>query len=126
MGNCGWPSLLAGVVAAGCATIPAGDPARGREVFISRDQGHCVACHSAAGIRPAGNVGPVLDGVASRLTAEQLRQCVVDITRMRPDAAMPAFHRTEGLTRVASDYRGKPVLSREQIDDVVAWLETLK
>jgi sulfur-oxidizing protein SoxX len=102
------------------------DPARGREVFVSRDAGHCVICHSVAGISPSGNVGPPLDGVGSRLTVEELRQRVSDITKVKPDAAMPAFHRTEGLSRVAAAYRGKPVLSGEQVEDVVAWLSTLK
>ena len=126
METCAWLSSFAGTVAVGCATVAAGDAARGREVFVSRDQGHCVVCHAVAGIQPAGNVGPPLDGVASRLTVEQLRQCVVDITRVRPDATMPAFHRTEGLTRVAANFRGRPVLTERQVDDVVAWLATLK
>ncbi len=116
----------AGMTIVACATIPAGDPARGREVFVSRDEGHCVVCHSAAGIKPAGNVGPALDGVGSRLTVEELRQCVVDITRTRPDATMPAFHRTGDLHRVATAYAGKPVLTSQQVEDVVAWLATLR
>ena len=103
-----------------------GDPARGREVFVSRDAGHCVICHSVAGMSPAGNVGPPLDGVGARLTREELRVRVEDITRVKPDATMPAFHRTEGLHRVASAYQGKPVLTSQQVDDVVAWLSTLR
>jgi len=103
-----------------------GDPARGREVFVSRDAGHCVICHAAAGITPAGNVGPPLDGIGARLTAAELRERVADITRVKPDATMPAFHRTEGLHGVASAYQGKPVLSEQQLDDVAAWLSTLR
>ncbi len=108
----------------GCASV--GDPANGREVFVSRDAGHCVLCHEAPGVETFGNVGPSLAGVGSRLTSPELRIRVADITRVSPDATMPTFHRTDGMTRVASQYRGKPVLTEQQVDDVVAWLATLK
>jgi sulfur-oxidizing protein SoxX len=108
---------------AGCATV--GDVQRGREVFVSRDQGHCVLCHTIAGTA-AGNVGPSLANVGSRLTPREIRARIEDITRITPNAAMPTYHRTEGLTRVASQYAGKPVLSREQVEDVAAYLSTLK
>jgi L-cysteine S-thiosulfotransferase len=103
-----------------------GDPVRGREVFVSREGGHCVLCHSVPGVDIAGNVGPPLAGVGSRLTPSQIRLRVADITRVNPDAAMPAFHRTESLRRVAPEYRARPVLSGQQVEDVVAWLSTLK
>ncbi len=105
---------------------PAGDPERGREVFLSRDAGHCVLCHAAPGAAVAGDVGPSLAGVGSRLSAAQIRLRIADITRVNPDAAMPAFHRTEGLARVAPAYAGKPVLTAAQVEDLVAWLLTLR
>jgi L-cysteine S-thiosulfotransferase len=120
---------------AGCTTIlpdgmaalgPSGDATRGREVFTSRDGGHCVICHSAPGVEAAGDFGPSLGGVGARLNAAQLRQRVVDITKVKPDAMMPSFHRTEGLRRVTSAHAGKPVLSAQQVEDVVAFLGTLK
>lgn len=104
----------------------AGDPARGREVFVSREGGHCVLCHAAPGVALAGNVGPSLGGVGSRLSGGQLRLRIADITRANPDAAMPAFHRTAGLNRVAPAYAGKPALSAQQVEDLVAWLGTLR
>jgi sulfur-oxidizing protein SoxX len=104
----------------------ASDPARGRELFMARDGGHCVLCHAAPGIDVAGNVGPSLAGVGSRLTTGQLRLRVADISRVKADAVMPAFHRVDGLTRVAPEYQGKPVLDGQQVEDVVAWLETLR
>jgi sulfur-oxidizing protein SoxX len=103
-----------------------GDPVRGREVFVSRDGGHCVLCHSAPGVGVAGNVGPPLAGVGSRLSPGQIRLRIVDITRVNPDSAMPAFHRTESLERVASSYAGRPALDAQQVEDLVAWLGTLK
>ena len=105
---------------------PSGDAVRGREVFVSREAGHCVLCHAVPGAQVAGNVGPPLAGVGARFSPAELRLRVADITRVNPDAAMPAFHRTEGLTRVAAEYRGKPALSEQQVEDVVAWLSTLK
>ena len=104
----------------------AGDPARGREVFVSREGGHCVLCHSAPGVTTAGDVGPALAGVGSRLTPGQLRLRIADITRVNPEAAMPTFHRTEGLTRVAPQYAGRPALSGQQVEDLVAYLGTLR
>ena len=123
---------------AGCSMAPtmsdaiqtpfaaAGDPARGREVFVSREGGHCVLCHSAPGVAVAGDVGPPLAGLGARLSAAQIRLRIADISRVNPDAVMPAFHRTEGLTRVASSYAGKPALSGQQVEDLVAWLGTLR
>ncbi|HEX7559897.1 MAG TPA: sulfur oxidation c-type cytochrome SoxX [Usitatibacter sp.] len=105
---------------------PTGDAARGREVFASRDGGRCILCHGAPGIEGAGNVGPSLAGVASRLTTGQIRLRIADITRVNPDAVMPTFHRVEGMVRVAPEYRGKPALDAQQVEDVVAWLATLK
>lgn len=122
--------LLAGCVAApdslDTALAAAGDPARGRETFVSREGGHCVLCHAAPGVALAGDVGPSLAGVGSRLSAGQLRLRIADITRVNPDAVMPAFHRTEGLNRVAPGYEGKPALSGQQVEDLVAWLGTLR
>lgn len=103
-----------------------GDAARGREVFVSREGGHCVLCHAVPGVTVAGNVGPSLAGVGARLDAAQIRFRVADITRVKPDAVMPAFHRTEGLARVADAYSGKPVLNARQVEDVVAFLAGLR
>lgn len=123
------------VIVSGCANVPAdalaplaapGDPARGREVFVSREGGHCVLCHEVPGVDLAGNVGPSLAGVGSRLDAGQIRLRVADITRVKPDAAMPSFHRTGGLNRVASNLVGKTALTGQQVEDVVAYLGTLR
>ncbi len=104
----------------------AGDAQRGRAVFAAREQGHCVICHAVPGLAPAGNVGPALDGIGTRLSAGQLRQRIVDITRVKPDAAMPAFHRRDGLNRVAAAYAGKTLLDPQQVEDLVAFLGGLK
>lgn len=73
-----------------------------------------------------GDLAPSLDGVAKRLSEGQLRLRVVDSTRVNPSTIMPAYHRTENLERVAPAYRGKAILNAQQVEDVVAFLLTLK
>ena len=108
-------------------TGAAGDAARGRAIVTGRDA-NCLLCHSIAetGERFMGNVGPALSGVGSRLTAGQIRLRVVDPTRIKPDIAMPAYYRTRDLDAVAEPYRGNPVLTAQQVEDVVAYLATLR
>ncbi len=95
-------------------------------MFVAREAGHCVLCHAAPGVDAAGDLGPPLAGVGSRFTTAQLRQLVADISQVRPNATMPAFHRTESLTRVAPQYVGKPALDTRQLEDVVAFLGSLR
>jgi L-cysteine S-thiosulfotransferase len=103
-----------------------GDAARGRQIVTGR-AGNCLLCHSIpeTGERRMGDVAPPLSGVATRLTAGQLRLRVVDPTRVNPQAAMPSYYRTQGLDSVAQAYRGKTILSAQQVEDVVAFLLTL-
>ena len=105
-----------------------GDPTRGRAIVANRQVGLCLLCHSGPfpEERFQGNLAPDLRGAGSRLNDGQLRLRIVDSSRVNPTTIMPAYHRTEGLTRVAPAFRGKPVLTAEQIEDVVAFLTTLK
>ena len=110
-----------------------GDPARGRAIVANRQVGLCLLCHSGPfpEERFQGNLAPDLKGAGSRLSEGQLRLKIVDPGRVNPATIMPAYHRTErlgteGPVRVAPAYRGKPVLSAEQIEDVVAFLTTLR
>lgn len=105
----------------------AGDPVRGKEIVLSRGDGNCLLCHAVPGAgRPAGNLGPSLAGVGSRLSAEELRLRIVDASQFNPDSAMPPYGRMEALHQVAPQYRGKPLLTPEEIDDGVAFLLTLR
>jgi sulfur-oxidizing protein SoxX len=108
------------------ALAPPGDADRGRALFMTRDEARCVLCHAAPGVEGGGNVGPALSGVGARLTAGQIRLRIADITRVNPEAVMPTFHRTEAMVRVAPPFAGKPVLTAAQVEDLVAWLETLQ
>ena len=102
------------------------DPARGRRLVVDRNAAGCVLCHPVPGEAVSGNIAPSLAGAGDRLSPAQLRLRVVDSTRIDPNTPMPAYYRTEGLKQVAAAYRGKPVLSAQEVEDVVAFLATLK
>ncbi len=107
-----------------------GDPAKGREWFMGRKLGNCLACHQNSDLKNQpyhGEVGPSLDGVADRWDESQLRAIVVNSkAALNPDTIMPAFYRDSGFNRVAEKFAGKTILSAEQVEDVVAYLKTLK
>jgi sulfur-oxidizing protein SoxX len=106
----------------------AGDPEKGRAIVANRQVGLCLLCHSGPfpEERFQGNLAPDLRGAGSRLNEDQLRQRLIDPARFNPNTIMPAYAKTEGLSRVAPSLRGKTLLSAEQIEDVVAYLATLK
>jgi sulfur-oxidizing protein SoxX len=103
-----------------------GSAERGRTLMVERAAANCLLCHALPGLTVAGNVGPSLAGVGTRLSAAQLRLRIADIERVEASAVMPSYYRVEGLDRVATEYRGKPVLDAQQVEDLVAYLETLK
>ena len=105
-----------------------GDPARGRALVANRQVGLCLLCHSGPfpEERFQGDLAPDLKSGVARMTEGQIRQRLVDPAKANPQSIMPAYYRTEGLTRVAPAFRGKPLLSAEQIEDVVAYLVTLR
>lgn len=105
-----------------------GDAARGAAIAASRSQGLCVLCHALPGqpVVLAGTVGPPLAGVGGRLDATALRARLLEPERFNPDTVMPAYGRTDGLQQVAPAQRGKPLLAAAEIDDLVAWLATLR
>jgi sulfur-oxidizing protein SoxX len=105
-----------------------GDPARGREIVANRLVGLCVLCHSGPfpEVPLQGTLAPNLKGAGTRWTTGQLRLRIVDSSRVNPETIMPAYYRIDHLTRVAPAFHGKPVLTADQIEDVVAYLATLK
>ena len=106
-----------------------GDPVAGEKIVINRKQGNCLACHvvSALSEQPFhGEVGPPLDGAGDRWEEAQLRLIVADSKKVFEGTIMPAFHRTDGLSRVAKKFKGKTILSAAQVEDVIAYLKTLK
>ena len=125
--------LLPGVSWAQDASMPSltgrpCDPARGRAIVANRSVGLCLLCHSAPIPEEhfQGNLAPNLAGAGSRATPDQLRLRLVDPARLNPDTIMPPYYRATGLTRVARNFQGKTILTAEQIEDVVAYLASLK
>jgi len=104
-----------------------GDAARGREIVLAHDS-NCLLCHVIPGAEghAMGNVGPSLAGIGAKLRPAQLRLRIVDSSRINPASIMPPYHRLDGLTAVAREFRGRPLLSAQQVEDVVAFLGTLK
>ena len=104
-----------------------GDAARGKAVVVSRDS-NCLLCHVVpdSGVRAMGNVGQPLAGVGTRLTEGQLRLRIVDSMRLNRNTVMPSYYRVDDLNEVAGTWRGKPILTAQQVEDTVAYLLTLR
>jgi sulfur-oxidizing protein SoxX len=105
-----------------------GDAARGRAIVADRTVGLCLMCHSGPfpEVRQQGDLAPDLAGAGSRYTAAQLRLRIVDARRLDDGSIMPPYLALEGLQRVQARYRGRTLLDAQQVEDVVAYLETLK
>jgi sulfur-oxidizing protein SoxX len=105
-----------------------GNAERGLKIVTNRQVGLCLLCHSGPypGERFQGTMAPDLSGAGSRWNEGQLRLRIVDAARVNAQTIMPPYYRVDGLDRVAAGFRGKPILTAEQIEDVVAYLMTLK
>ena len=125
------PSKVAfdeGSVAASLTGKP-GDPVNGREVFKARKLGNCLACHANSDMKDEqwhGEVGPALDGVAERYDEAQLRGLIVNAKKTFDGTIMPSFYRLENGALTHEKFEGKTILSAEEVEDVVAYLKTLK
>jgi sulfur-oxidizing protein SoxX len=108
-------------------TADSGDAARGRAIVANRQLGLCLLCH--AGPIPEerfqGNLAPALDGAGSRWSAGQLRLRVVDASRVNPETIMPSYFKPGGAPRTPAALQGKTILSAQQVEDVVAYLQAL-
>jgi sulfur-oxidizing protein SoxX len=109
-------------------TDVAGDPARGRAIVANRQLGLCLLCHTGPipEERFQGNLAPDLAGAGDRWSEPELRLRMVDASRLNPATIMPAYYKTDGLTRVPAALKDKPILTAQQIEDVVAYLQTLR
>ena len=106
-----------------------GDALRGQKIVSDAQQGNCLACHQLPieGIEAYGTIGPPLQGIASRLNEEQIRVRIVDTRNINPMSIMPGFYRDPRLiNRPGQAYRGKTFLGAQQVEDVIAYLMTLK
>jgi len=122
------PYVVVGDAIPRSLTGAGGDAARGRAIVLNRQVGLCLLCHSGPypQERFQGTLAPSLEGTGSRWSEGQLRLRMVDASRLYPDTIMPPYYRVDGLVRVAAAFVGKPILTAEQIEDVVAYLVTLR
>lgn len=124
-----------GAVSAPLTGTP-GDAARGREVVGNKSLGNCVACHANSEMSEIpfqGEIGPMLDGAGERWSEAALRGIVANAKMMFPGSMMPSFYKVDGFVRPGNAYTGEaanedfgPLLTARQIEDVVAYLVTLK
>lgn len=122
-----------GAVATSLSGVP-GNPAEGA-ILMNKGSGNCIACHAVSALSDLpfhGEVGPPLDGAASRWSEAELRGIVANAKMMFEDTMMPSFYKTEGFVRIGDAYTGKalegaadPLLTAQQIEDLVAFLMTL-
>ena len=104
------------------------DAARGRKLMEARESANCVLCHAVPdpAVRFSGDVGPSLAGIGARLSVPQLRLRVSDNLRLNPATVMPSYYKVAGLDRVASQYADKPILTAQEVEDIVAYLASLR
>jgi sulfur-oxidizing protein SoxX len=120
-------TIVGDAIPAPLTSVP-GDPKRGEAIVRNSKLGSCLSCHKIpiADAADPGDVGPPLAGVGRQLSAGQLRLRVVDMKAIDPTTIMPSFYRTYDLHDVAAKFDGKPILQAQQVEDVVAFLQTLK
>ncbi|WP_138934753.1 sulfur oxidation c-type cytochrome SoxX [Roseovarius arcticus] len=114
----------------------AGDAESGRTIVGNKGLGNCVACHQVTDLSDVpfqGEIGPMLDGAGDRWSEAELRGIVANAKMMFDESLMPSFYKTEGFIRPGKAYTGKaaddtlgPLLEAQQVEDVVAYLTTLK
>ena len=115
----GIPKLLTG---------KAGDAKKGRKTAIHRKKGNCLACHTMPAPEQAdhGNIGPDLKGVGGRYNIAELRLRLVSAKVLNPDTIMPSFYQSSGFHRVQKKWKGKTIISAQDVEDILAYLVTLK
>lgn len=122
------PYMIVGDAIPASLTGKSGDPEHGRAIVTNRQVGLCLLCHTGPfpEERFQGTLAPSLKGAGVRSTEGQLRLRIVNASKLEPDTIMPPYYRIDGLERVAPSFQGKPILTAEQIEDVVAYLLTLR
>lgn len=115
--------IVGDAIPAALTDLP-GNAERGSEIFVDRERGHCVLCHAIEGLEAEfqGNVGPDLSSVGGRLSAGQLRLRIADYQIVRPGTLMPSYYRIHDLYQVAEAYQDDPVLTAQEVEDLVSYL----
>jgi sulfur-oxidizing protein SoxX len=104
-----------------------GDPKKGLKTAVNRKKGNCLACHTLPNVKQAdhGEIGPPLMGVAKRYKESELRLRLVNPKKINPDSIMPSYYRSSGYTRVQKKWKGKTIISAQDVEDILAYLKTL-
>jgi sulfur-oxidizing protein SoxX len=124
---CRWTTFDYGIAEPLCGLK--GDASRGKSIASDGSRGNCLACHELpiSNVEAYGTIGPPLSGVASRLTLPMIRLRVVDTRSINPLSIMPGFYRDPKLiNRPGKSYSGRTFLNAQQVEDVIAYLATLK
>ncbi len=105
-----------------------GDAKKGRALAINRKKGNCLACHAMPIPEQPfhGNIGTDLSGAGGRYSEGELRLRLVDSKVVNPDTIMPAFYKNTGFHRVLKKFKGKTILSAQEVEDIIAYVKTLK
>jgi sulfur-oxidizing protein SoxX len=106
-----------------------GNPERGRKIVTDKQKGNCLACHQMPIQEEGfhGSFGPPLDGLGNRLTAAQIRLRIADEQLINPLTVMPSYYKNpKTINRISDEYFGKTVLTAQEVEDVVAYLSSLK
>ena len=121
------PAVVGGEIPEPLTQVP-GNPARGRQIVRDLDKATCLICHPMPIPEEPnhGQIGPPLAGVGSRHTPGELRLRLVDPKALNPETVMPSYHRTEELYRVLGSYEGRPIYTAQEVEDVVAYLASLR
>jgi sulfur-oxidizing protein SoxX len=109
-------------------TAEAGDAVRGRAIVANRQLGLCLLCHTGPipEERFQGSLAPPLDGAGARWSAAQLRMRIVDASQFNADTIMPSYFKPGSAPRTPAAMKGKTIFSAQQVEDVVAYLQTLE
>ena len=120
-------TLKGAVVTESLSGVP-GDPVRGRAIIVSRQTGLCLLCHNGPfpEERFQGNLAPDLGISAANLSVPELRARIMDPSRFNPNTIMPSYYRDDHLYRVADKFKGQTILNAQEIEDVVAFLVSMK
>jgi len=104
-----------------------GDPKKGLKTAVDRRKGNCLACHVLPNVKLAdhGEIGPPLAGVAKRYKVGELRLRLVDSKKLNPDSIMPSYYRTAGYHRLQKKWKDKTIISAQDVEDILAYLQTL-